>query len=53
MKHEDAIIDAIIDEISNLKNELSLVKRRLDMLQGYIIRTKETSSSSGEAKNEG
>ncbi|NHV06933.1 MAG: hypothetical protein HA495_06295 [Thaumarchaeota archaeon] len=50
MKHEDAIIDAIIDEISNLKNELSIVKRRLDLLQGYIMKSKETSLNSEEAK---
>lgn len=50
MKHEDAIIDAIIDEISNLKNELSTVKRRLDLLQGYIMKSRETSPNLEEAK---
>jgi hypothetical protein len=50
MKHEDAIIDAIIDEISNLKNELSIVKRRHDLLQGYIMKSKETSLNSEETK---
>lgn len=50
MKYEDAIIDAIIDEISNLKNELSIVKRRLDMLQDHIVKSKETFSNSEEVK---
>ncbi|MBO3800981.1 MAG: hypothetical protein QXS21_00955 [Thermoproteota archaeon] len=50
MKYEDAIIDAIIDEISNLKNELSVVKRRIDTLQGYIMKFKETFPNSEEVK---
>ena len=41
MKYEDAIIDAIIDEISSLKNELFIVKRRLDLLQEYVMKPKE------------